>query len=772
MDKFLDQEIEGYLKLLKSNDSNVFNFIKYSNFSKNIKDLLLIISKFELNTFDDNLINLFDDIYNVLCKIESNSADCKSFLFLNRRHLNYILSYQNKNVKKILEKSNNILAKAYEFNKNKIIKKNNQKIKILVIDYYMFKDNKYSSVFRDRGEILKRLNNNIFEKQLICPKISEELIRNKKKVKEFLNSFDKIHYINEIRLDDIYRHNINVLRSGNFDIVIYPSIGMSIYTNLFANERIAPIQINTWGHSITSGIDTIDYYITSNLFEDETAQENYSEKLIRLDSLTTYYLNDSTKKFFSKESLNLPVDKKFIFLMFSNKKFNLPFLNLMGKIIENKKDIIYLISNNHSFENKNIIKQVLNNQVLFIDLCGHNIFCSYMYHSEIILDTFPFGGCNSSMEAFGIGKIVITMPSRFLPGRFTMGFYKKMGIDDAIVDNFDDYAKKAIFYLDNINERNILENRIKEKSHLLFNDDKSVEDWQNMLIELYKKDINPDFSLNYIKLINNNESHKNLSLVPKFNYLNKVTVLILTNKTHKSLECLELLLLNLQENIPELNNCNKLICHDVNKNDTQEYYEKLNELTKKFDNTEFYLGDKSFIYNNKKYQYQAWGANILDLIIKCKTPYFLFCEHDWIFTDKINIKHILQLFDENNFINYIKFNKRYELGPWDIYSKFIENVNLTRVCNFTNWPYFSRKSIWIEVWLQKLIDNGPITTVEHDITLNITSIRDLYKNWGLFTYGKIGDKPLIKHTDGRDIYQNDDKGISIEVINKEIKSSK
>tara|TARA_Y100000991_G_C21973693_1_gene350961 strand:- start:2015 stop:4801 length:2787 start_codon:yes stop_codon:yes gene_type:complete len=296
------------------------------------------------------------------------------------------------------------------------------------------------------------------------------------------------------------------------------------------------------------------------------------------------------------------------------------------------------------------------------------------------------------------------------------------------------------------------------------------------VVDLEHKSININTILKYkissVYFTESNESQKNLSLVPKFNYLNKVTVLILTNKTHKSLECLELLLLNLQKNIPELNECNKLICHDFNENDTEEYYEKLTNITKKFKNTTFYIGKRNFTYKNTKYSSSHWGINILDLITKCNTTYFLFCEHDWIFTDKINIKHILQLFDENNFINYIKFNKRYELGPWDIYSKFIENVNLTRVCNFTNWPYFSRKSIWIEVWLQKLIDNGPITTVEHDITLNITSIRDLYKNWGLFTYGKIGDKPLIKHTDGRDIYQNDDKGISIEVINKEIKSSK
>ena len=44
-----------------------------------------------------------------------------------------------------------------------------------------------------------------------------------------------------------------------------------------------------------------------------------------------------------------------------------------------------------------------------------------VYISDIVLDTYPFGGCNSSLEVFSLGKIIITYPSEFLPGRFTYG---------------------------------------------------------------------------------------------------------------------------------------------------------------------------------------------------------------------------------------------------------------------------------------------------------------------------------------------------------------
>ena len=34
-----------------------------------------------------------------------------------------------------------------------------------------------------------------------------------------------------------------------------------------AFARLAPIQITTWGHSETSGIDTVDYFVSSKYFE-------------------------------------------------------------------------------------------------------------------------------------------------------------------------------------------------------------------------------------------------------------------------------------------------------------------------------------------------------------------------------------------------------------------------------------------------------------------------------------------------------------------------
>ena len=59
--------------------------------------------------------------------------------------------------------------------------------------------------------------------------------------------------------------NIQILEE-DFDIIIYPEIGMCQQTRFISFSRLAPIQINTWGHSDTSGLPNIDYFVSSKYF--------------------------------------------------------------------------------------------------------------------------------------------------------------------------------------------------------------------------------------------------------------------------------------------------------------------------------------------------------------------------------------------------------------------------------------------------------------------------------------------------------------------------
>jgi protein O-GlcNAc transferase len=48
-------------------------------------------------------------------------------------------------------------------------------------------------------------------------------------------------------------------------------------------------QCTSWGHPVTSGFPTIDYFISSDLMEPANEEMHYSEKLVRLPNLSIYY---------------------------------------------------------------------------------------------------------------------------------------------------------------------------------------------------------------------------------------------------------------------------------------------------------------------------------------------------------------------------------------------------------------------------------------------------------------------------------------------------
>src|SRR6202044_3807847 len=75
---------------------------------------------------------------------------------------------------------------------------------------------------------------------------------------------------------------VAAMREQNCEILLYPAVGLHPMALKLASLRLAPVQINTWGHPDTSGLPTLDYYVSTDCFEPANAQNHYSEKLVLL----------------------------------------------------------------------------------------------------------------------------------------------------------------------------------------------------------------------------------------------------------------------------------------------------------------------------------------------------------------------------------------------------------------------------------------------------------------------------------------------------------
>jgi len=107
--------------------------------------------------------------------------------------------------------------------------------------------------------------------------------------------------------------------------------------------------------------------------------------------------------------------------------------------------------------------------------------------SDVFLDIYPFGGCNSSFEAFSLNKVIVTQPSIMCNGRFTSGFYKKMGLDEYICHTKEEYIDFAIKLGKDKEYRQSIEKIIADKKECLFLDQETITEWTDDLIKIYNE---------------------------------------------------------------------------------------------------------------------------------------------------------------------------------------------------------------------------------------------------------------------------------------------
>lgn len=357
----------------------------------------------------------------------------------------------------------------------------NNKINICFHSNYL---NRWHSVFKDRHQIIRAMADD--------PDFNVYFTTFDDLQEDVKYLFGKAKHIklHQTLLEEMKKTLVDL----KLDVLVYCEIGMDPKSYFLAHMKLAKIQINTWGHSDSSGIDTIDYFFSSKYYElpYDDAQTHYSEKLILLDSLCTSYVNPSSRyninTFKNRYEYGFTDEVVIFFCAQSLFKFNPIFDDYIIRILNANKNFVLVILNN---ESKQKVIERYNNQnitsrIHIFPMMQHNQYMNLINISDVILDPYPFGGCNSSFEAFSLNKVIVTHASDMINGRFTSGFYKKMELENMITYNKDDYIKLAIKLGTNINYRKSIENKIKEKQLTLFNEKNSIDSWINTIKNITK----------------------------------------------------------------------------------------------------------------------------------------------------------------------------------------------------------------------------------------------------------------------------------------------
>ena len=82
-------------------------------------------------------------------------------------------------------------------------------------------------------------------------------------------------------------------------------------------------------------------------------------------------------------------------------------------------------------------------RVVFLDTLPHHELLALYREAAVVLDSYYAGGCTTTREAFEMGAVVVTLPAKYLGGRWTLAFYQILGIKEAIATDEADYARRT-----------------------------------------------------------------------------------------------------------------------------------------------------------------------------------------------------------------------------------------------------------------------------------------------------------------------------------------
>lgn len=271
---------------------------------------------------------------------------------------------------------------------------------------------------------------------------------------------------------------VSLIGDLDLDVLIYTDIGMDPRTQVLAALPLARRQFMAWGHPVTSGLPTIDGFLSSDVMEPIDGDDHYSEELIRLPNLSCTFDRPQRPSsavpqhdFLCAQSLFkiAPVqDMAFADILTETPGTTLTFISHPIKQVTSA----FYDRLSEKLRHRGVDPD---KRLIFLPPCDRETFLAHLAGARVILDTFEWSGGNTSLEALAMGTPVVTFPGSFMRGRHTMAMLTLINRPDWIARNADDFVAKSVALFSEKQELSPCE------TDVLFNDASPVRELASIL---------------------------------------------------------------------------------------------------------------------------------------------------------------------------------------------------------------------------------------------------------------------------------------------------
>ena len=254
---------------------------------------------------------------------------------------------------------------------------------------------------------------------------------------------------------------VAAIRDARLDVLVYPELGMDTLTPRLAALRLAPVQVASWGHPETTGLPTIDHYLSAERFEGPGADAHYSESLVRLPNLGCCVAPAAVRPSqqaadVARADIGVRDDATLVVCGGTPFKYAPEHDAVLVRIAQQVPSAQFLFF-------RNAVAAPLTERLLArlsaafaaqgLDPAAHLVlapwmerarFFGVMTQAQLFLDTIGFSGFNTVMQAVECGLPVVTQRGAFLRGRLGSGLLEHLGLDDLVTADDDATVALAV----------------------------------------------------------------------------------------------------------------------------------------------------------------------------------------------------------------------------------------------------------------------------------------------------------------------------------------
>jgi predicted O-linked N-acetylglucosamine transferase (SPINDLY family) len=279
------------------------------------------------------------------------------------------------------------------------------------------------------------------------------------------------------------------VRAASLDVLVFLDAGLDPRNNALASLRLAPVQAAFYGHPVTTGLESVDYFVSGELLETAASDSHYREKLVRLPGIGASVQPPPAPGDGTWIDKLRPPGKAIVICLQNLGKVPPSFDATLARILANSGARLVFLNRGERLTQRFRARidgaleahRVPRDAIHIEPTRDRGEFLGGIARADLVLDTPGFSGGATSLDALSTGTPIVTFEGESARARQTSAMLRMLGLQELIAVGDASYIALATALLGDPAKRDEHRQRIRANAPSLFGDARTIDALQNFL---------------------------------------------------------------------------------------------------------------------------------------------------------------------------------------------------------------------------------------------------------------------------------------------------